>query len=70
MGFEEDKIELTGSDYEIKLYDLKMGYAEFIFLINTNGDEWEFSKSRPEAGKGKYIERMPNGECKEHPNQK
>lgn len=63
MGMEEDRIELTGTDYERKLFDLKKGYVD-LFLVEVSSGRWEFSRARPVPGRGKFIERMPNGECR------
>lgn len=68
MGINEDFIELKSSDYERKLYDMKNGHTKYMYLVQTKGNNWEFSNIRPETGTGKYIEKMPTGECREYEN--
>ena len=63
MGIEEDRIELTGSDYERKLYDLRKGYVSQYLVRNATG-RWDFQATRPQPGQGVYIERMPDGSCR------
>jgi len=67
MGIEEDKIELTGSDFERKLYDLKKGNVTQ-FLVQKSEEEWVFQRIKPQPGT-KYIERMPDGSCRQWSNQ-
>jgi len=62
MGIEEDRIELTGTEYEKKLYDLKKGFAGPM-LMRTPDNQWTYVSMRPPVGT-RYIERMPNGECR------
>ena len=63
MSIEEDRAELQGSDYERKLYDIKNGYVDK-FLVEVSPSVWEFHNTRPPPGKGVYIERMPDGQCR------
>lgn len=64
MGMREDSIELEGSDYERKLYDLKSGLTIKQFLVQDAAGRWSFAAVRPPVGEGAFIERMPNGECR------
>lgn len=67
MGIEEDRIELTGSDYERMLHDLKEGTVNQ-FLVRESKDKWVYQKLKPPPGK-EYFERMPDGKCRKWSNQ-
>ena len=53
MSIDEDRVELQGSDYERKLYDIKNGYVDK-FLVEVSPNTWEFHNTPPSAWKG-YI---------------
>jgi hypothetical protein len=62
MGIKDDHIELKGSDYERKLYDLKKGHVTK-FLVHVAPGKWEFHAHRPDPGQGAFIERTVDGTC-------
>ena len=66
MGIKEDSVELTGMDYERKLYELKNGDVVHRYLIEVAPGQWEFGSHCPAFGNGKFIERMPDGTCREY----
>ena len=66
MGIEEDRIELTGSNYERMLHELKEGTVNQFLVWESN--KWVFQKVKPPPGK-EYIERMPDGKCRKWSNQ-
>lgn len=68
MSFDDDRVELQGSDYARKLRDLKSGLVTGKLLVETAPNHWEFKLIPPLPGKGQYIERSPNGECRLYTN--
>jgi hypothetical protein len=57
MSLEEDRIELSGREFEHKLYRLGSRPG---FLVRAPAG-WELSTSAPCPGSGPYFERLSNG---------
>ena len=59
IGFEDDRTDMSDSDFERKLLELRSGETP-AFLVSSGG-VWQFWIHQPSLRSGPYLERLANG---------